>query len=74
MSCQNRDMKNLNNYCKPVRSERTQFDKDLQNLWCSSCCGQTGPVGPAQTPNRKRYTSATEEKDSQNRPKVSGVY
>jgi len=74
MSCQNRDMKNMHSYCRPLRTERTQFDKELQNMWCPNCCGPTGPQANVPSPNRSRYTSAKEEKDFRGNVKVSGVY
>ncbi|NDB84789.1 MAG: hypothetical protein EB127_19090 [Alphaproteobacteria bacterium] len=37
-------MMNYQNYCKDLRPQRTQFDKDMQNMWCSSCCGVVNPT------------------------------
>ena len=69
-----RGMRSMNNYCNDVRPERTQFDKDLQNMWCPSCCGPTGPTGPNQTQNTARYSSSVEDMDFRGNVKVSGVY
>ena len=62
------------NYCNEVRPQRTQFDKDLQNMWCPSCCPgvvvpPTGPTGP----NGGRYSNAVEDVDNRG-VKVAGVY
>lgn len=69
-----RGMRSMNNYCNDVRPERTQFDKDLQNMWCPSCCGPTGPTGPNQTQNTARYSSSGQDIDFRGNVKVSGVY
>lgn len=63
------------NYCKDLRPDRTQFDKDLQNMWCPSCCvnvvSPTGPTGP--NGSSSRYGNAVEDVD-QRGVKVAGVY
>lgn len=70
----------MSNYCGTYRSERTQFDKQLQTMWCPSCCGPTGPTGPSGPTvmagqNTKRYSSAVQDKDKDFRGnvKVAGV-
>jgi len=72
--CMDRGMRSMNNYCNDVRPDRTQFDKDLQNMWCPSCCGPTGPTGPNQSQNTARYSSSVEDNDFRGNVKVSGVY
>jgi len=70
------NMKRYQNYCNDVRVDRTQFDKDLQNMWCPSCCGSvpTGPTGPMPTtPNSVRYNSASEDRDYRGNVNVAGV-
>ena len=61
------------NYCDDVRPDRTQFDKDLQNMWCPSCCvnvaSPSGPTGP----NGGRYGNAVEDVD-QRGVRVAGIY
>ena len=69
-------MRKYENYCSSVRPERTQFDKELQNMWCPSCCGPTGPTGPtgpSYGPNSARYSSAVEDMDFRGNVNVAGV-
>lgn len=73
--CMDRGMRTMNSYCNDVRPERTQFDKDLQNMWCPSCCGPTGPTGPNQSQNSARYTNSNgQDLDFRGNLKVSGIY
>ena len=72
------DKEGMSNYCGTYRSERTQFDKQLQTMWCPSCCGPTGPTGPTGTnvmagKNTKRYSSAVQDSDFRGNIKVAGV-
>ena len=71
--CMDRGMKSMNNYCNDVRPDRTQFDKELQNMCCPSCCGPTGPTGP-KSQNTVRYSSARQDIDFRGNVKVSGIY
>jgi hypothetical protein len=63
---------NYQNYCNELRPDRTQFDKDLQNMWCPSCCvkvvSPSGPTGPSGRGGAK------EESDVRGNVKVAGVY
>ena len=69
------DKEGMSNYCGTYRSERTQFDKQLQTMWCPSCCGPTGPTGAnvMAGQNTKRYSSAVQDKDFRGNVKVAGV-
>ena len=72
------DKEGMSNYCGSYRSERTQFDKQLQTMWCPSCSGPTGPTGPTGPnvmggQNTKRYSSAVQDKDFRGNVKVAGV-
>ena len=64
---------NYQNYCNELRPERTQFDKDLQNMWCPSCCvkvvSPSGPTGPSSGGRVAR-----EESDQRGNVKVAGIY
>jgi hypothetical protein len=81
-SQQNMIERSMKNYCGDVRSDRTQFDKDLQNMWCPSCCGPSGPTGPMGATGPmgglmvaapSRYGSAREDIDFRGNLKVAGV-
>lgn len=64
------------NYCNDVRPERTQFDKDLQNMWCPSCCENANvvsPSGPTGPTGGSRYGNAVEDVD-QRGVRVAGIY
>lgn len=68
------DMIGLNNYCGNPRPERTQFDKQLQSMWCPSCCSPSGPTGSNMAgPNTKRYSSAVQDTDFRGNVRVAGV-
>jgi hypothetical protein len=64
------------NYCNDVRPERTQFDKDLQNMWCPSCCVKVvSPSGPTGATGPSGYErSAVEDVDQRGAVKVAGIY
>lgn len=68
------------NYCDDVRPMRTQFDKDLQNMWCPSCCpnvnlvSPSGPTGPVGVMAGGRYGNAVEDVNQRGEVKVAGVY
>jgi hypothetical protein len=77
-SQQNMMEQGMKNYCGDVRSDRTQFDKDLQNMWCPSCCAPSGPTGPmgATGPDGampSRYGSSRQDIDFRGNVKVAGV-
>ena len=78
-SQQNNMEQGMRNYCNSVRPDRTQFDKNFQNMWCPSCCGPTGPTGPTgpngsnEGPNTARYSSAVEDMDFRGNVNVAGV-
>ena len=71
--CMDRGMRSMNNYCNDVRPDRTQFDKELQNMWCPSCCGPTGPTG-TKSQNTVRYSSSRQYIDFRGNVKISGIY
>lgn len=78
------DRSNLGNYClNEQRPERTLFDTQMQNMWCSSCCeqssasGPSGPSGPSggphNGPNTARYSASVEDSDFRGNVRVAGV-